>query len=206
MDGEEKRMAGAYEIIQSFYIGDREIVLGENQGSPDSLPYMTAYCENYAFWGRYYEIMASDDFSEIAALYGQRIMEQAEKTRIELKKPKIQGIDTTPIHAEDCTPICHEDSLKGKIIVIRPEVLRLEYRQSTHQLKLCTGGFGASPHSRGSAVYCTDLYSGENSRYERRDVLGTLAPEHLPEWARHGLTSIEQAEKRRKAELAKEGR
>ncbi|MCD8332314.1 MAG: MobA/MobL family protein, partial [Oscillospiraceae bacterium] len=95
---------------------------------------------------------------------------------------------------------------KGKIIVIRPEVLRREYRQSTHQLKLCTGGFGASPHSRGSAVYCTDLYSGENSRYERRDVLGTLAPEQLPEWARHGLASIEQAEKRRKAELAKEGR
>ena len=28
---DEKRMAGDYEIIQSVYIGDREIVVGENQ-------------------------------------------------------------------------------------------------------------------------------------------------------------------------------
>ena len=37
---DEKRMAGDYEIIQSVYIGDREIVVGENQA--DWLPTMRA--------------------------------------------------------------------------------------------------------------------------------------------------------------------
>lgn len=32
---DQKRMAGDYEIIQSVYIGDREIVLGENPGNQD---------------------------------------------------------------------------------------------------------------------------------------------------------------------------
>lgn len=29
-----KRMAGDYEIIQSFHIGDQEVVLGENVNAP----------------------------------------------------------------------------------------------------------------------------------------------------------------------------
>ena len=35
---EEKRIAGDYEIIQSVHIGDREIVVGENQADTDGLP------------------------------------------------------------------------------------------------------------------------------------------------------------------------
>ena len=33
--------------------------------------------------------MASDDFPEIAELFGRRVAEQAQKTRIELNKPRI---------------------------------------------------------------------------------------------------------------------
>ena len=86
----------------------------------------------------------------------------------------------------------------GKIVVIKPEVLRREYRRATRQLKLCMGGFGASPHSRGSACYCVDLYTGKESRYERMDVLGTIQPEDLPGWAKHGLTTIQQDRPKRK--------
>ena len=41
----DKRMAGDYEIIQSFHIGDQEVVLGENVSAPPEERYMCAYCQ-----------------------------------------------------------------------------------------------------------------------------------------------------------------
>lgn len=195
---EEKRMAGDYEIIQAVHIGDREIVVGENQADEQGLPYLVAYYESNAILGRYYDAIGSDDFTEIMEIYGQRIMEQAQKTRVELFAPKVQGIDNSPITAEGCTPISYDDDLNGKVIVIKPESLRPEYRRATSQIKLCTGGFGAYPHSRGSAVFCTEVYTGRQSRFERRDVLGVLEPENQPKWVQHYLSVLQQAEKQKK--------
>ncbi|MFR3017029.1 MULTISPECIES: hypothetical protein [Clostridia] len=194
---EEKRMAGDYEIIQAVHIGDREIVVGENQADEQGLPYLVAYYESNAILGRYYDAIGSDDFTEIMEIYGQRIMEQAQKTRVELSTPKVQGIDNSPITAERCTPISYDDDLNGKVIVIKPEVLRPEYRRATSQVKLCTGGFGADPHSRGSAVFCTEVYTGRQSRFERRDVLGVLEPEDQPKWVQHYLSVLQQTEKQK---------
>ena len=136
-------------------------------------------------------------------LFGERVAEQAEKTRIALNGPKIQGIPNEPITAEGCEIISHQHDLKGKVVVIKPEILHREYRRATCQLQLCTGGFGASPNSRGSACYGTQLYSGKTSRFERSDILGTIAPEKLPEWAKHYLEIVRQAEKKARD---KEGR
>ena len=195
-DSTEKRMAGDYEVIQAVHIGDREVVLGENPQDDTGMKYMCAFCRQNALFAEYSEVMASDDFPEIVELFGQRVAEQAQKTHIELNKPRIQGIDDRPITAESCIPISHEDDLHGKIIVIKPEVLRREYRHATCQLQLCTSGSGAYPNSRGTACYCTELYSGQRARFERSDILGVIAPEDLPKWAKHYL-ELRQAEKER---------
>ena len=195
-DSTEKRMAGDYEIIQAVQIGDREVVLGENPQDETGMKYMCAFCRQNALFAEYSEVMASDDFPEIVELFGQRIAEQAQKTHIELNKPRIQGIDDRPITAEGCIPISHEDDLHGKIVVIKPEVLRREYRHATCQLQLCTSGSGAYPNSRGTACFCTELYSGQRARFERSDILGVIAPEDLPKWAKHYL-ELRQAEKER---------
>ena len=183
----DKRMAGDYEIIQSFHIGDQEVVLGENPIAPPEERYMCAYCQQNEIMALYNDVLVSDDFCEIAKLYGERLAQQAEKTRVALFKPKFQGIDTTALTKTDCTPLSHEDDLNGKVVVVRSEVLRREYQMATNQIKLFTGGFGASPHSRGSACFCVDLYSGKTNRFERRDILGTLQPAQLPQWAALGL-------------------
>jgi hypothetical protein len=190
----EKRMAGEYEIIHAVQIGDREIVVGENPADTNGQKYMTAFCESNELFARYDEVLVGDDYPEIMKYFGERIAQQAEKTRAELFTPKFQGIDVSPITVEACTAIAGKDDLNGKVIVIRPEVMRREYRRATNQVKLCTGGFGASPNSRGSACFCKDVYSGKESRYERRDVLGVLTPEQRPEWVKYGLESIKQAE------------
>ena len=201
----EKRMAGDYEIIHAFYIGDKEIVIGENVNAPGDERYMCAYCEKNEILGLYSDLWVSDDFCEIAKIYADRLSEQAEKTRVALFTPKFQGIDTTPLTKADCVPISSDDNLNGKIVVIKQDVLRQEYRRSTNQIKLCTGGFGASPNSRGSACFCVDLYSGKTNRYERQDIMGTLQPEQLPQWAALGLQRYQQ-EQKQKSHKAKEER
>lgn len=192
---ENKRKAGDYEIIHAMHIGDQEIVVGENSATAAGQMYMCAFCEQNEIFARYDEILCSDDYAEIIGIYGQRVAEQAEKTSIELKGPKIQGISNAPITAAGCTPITSDDDLNGKVVVIRPDVLRREYRRATNQVALCDGGFGASPRSRGSACYCVNLYTGKTTRFERRDILGILKADQIPKWAQQGLQIYEHSKR-----------
>ena len=78
----EKRMAGDYEIIQALHIGDREIVLGENPAGVGDERYMCAVCQKNELLASYTEVMVSDDYPELVKLFGERVAEQAEKTRM----------------------------------------------------------------------------------------------------------------------------
>ena len=49
-----------------------------------------------------------------------------------------------------------------------------------------------------------NLYTGKESRYERMDVLGTIQPEDLPGWAKHGLTAIQQEQAKKKTAKERE--
>lgn len=200
----EKRMAGDYTIIKSLHIGDREVVIGEWQDAPEGEQYMCAFCQRDGILALHTQVIASGDYSEIVKLFGQRIMEQAQKAREEASKPKEQGIDDAPLTVKDCRPVTHDDELENQLIVIRADVLRREYRHATHQIKLCIGGFGAFPNSRGTACYCVNLYTGETSRYERQDVLGILESEQLPEWARRGLAAYRREQEAEKAKHSKD--
>ena len=96
-DLQEKRMAGDYEIIQGLHIGDREIVLGENPRDETGMKYMCAFCRQNALFAEYSEVMASDDFPEIAELFGRRVAEQAQKTRIELNTRRVSSFSPAAV-------------------------------------------------------------------------------------------------------------
>lgn len=199
-----ERMAGSYEIIEAFHVGDREIVIGENIRAKPGERYLCAYCQQNEILASYSDVLVSGDYCEIVQIFADQLSDQAQKTRTSLFTPIFQGIDTTPLSKEDCQLVSHEDRLEGKIVVIKPEVLRREYQRSTEQIKLCTGGFGAYPHSRGSACYCVDLYSGKESRFERQDILGALDRSQLPQWAEIGLEQYYNAHPHRGNEIGKE--
>lgn len=200
---EEKRMAGDYEIIQAFHIGDREIVIGENTNAAPDERFMCAYCERNEIFALHSEVMVSDDYTEIVQLFAERLAEQAQKTRESLLSQMPPNTDLSIYTAANCHTISYDDNLNNKVVVIKPEVLRREYQMGPCQLKLCTGGFGASPHSRGSACFCIDLRNGVSTRFERRDILGTIERNDLPQWAKDQLSFIEQLRKR---ETRTEGR
>ena len=157
---QEKRMAGDYEIIHALHIGDREIVLRENPSAPEDERYVCAFCQQHEIFANYTEVMVSDDYPELVKLFGERVAEQAEKTRIALNGPKIQGIPNSAITAEDCEQVSYQEDIRGKVVVIRPEVLRREYRHATCQLQLCTSGSGAYPNSAALPVTAQSCIPG----------------------------------------------
>ena len=207
----EKRMAGDYEIIQSIFVDGREIVLGENPNDEKDQFYMVGFCDTNELFTTYYDCLVSESYPEILEIFGQRIADGAHRIR-EIVREETETVgDNTPFSAarcremDGCQLVSYDDDLHNKLVIIKPEVLTPEYRLATHQLKLCTGGFGASPHSRGSACFCVDLYSGKSSRFERGDILGTLEPELLPKWAALGLEQY-QNQLRQKAAKRREER
>jgi hypothetical protein len=103
------------------------------------------------------------------------------------------GLAPQTLTTADCIPNGLNENLKGKVIVIKPEALAPEYHSAEYQIQICVGGFGASPDSRGNAVFCQNLYSGKESRFERSDVAGILAPARTPEWAVRKLMPPQKA-------------
>lgn len=192
MEQSEKRMAGDYEIIHAMHIGDREIVIGENPNAAVGAKYMCAIGERNEICVLYNQVMISDGFADIVKLYGDRVSQQAAKTLSVLDSLGITDEERRLVPKEDYLPIYYEDDLHNKVVVIRPEVLRPEYHQAPYQLRLCTGGFGASPKSRGTACFCKNLITGESSRFERLDIAGIMPADKLPDWAKKGLQNIKQ--------------
>ena len=193
---QEKRMAGDYEIFQAISVGIAEIVMGEDPKAEPEERFMCAVCTTNDLFAQYSDVCVSADYAEILELYGQRIASEAEKLMNEVTEIRNQGIDDRTVTDAGFSPLTYEDDLNGKVVVLKPEVLKKEYQRATRQYQLVTGGFGASPNSRGSACFCTNLYSGKRDRFERWDVLGVVDREDLPDWAKDGLQRIEQERKR----------
>ena len=197
---QEKRMAGDYEIFQAISVGIVEIVMGEDPKAEPEERFMCAVCTTNDLFSQYNDVCLSSDYAEILELYGQRIASEAEKLMNEVTEIRNRGIDDRAVTDAGFIPLTYEDDLNGKVVVLKPDVLKKEYQRATRQYQLVTGGFGASPNSRGSACFCTNLYSGKRDRFERWDVLGVVDREDLPDWAKEGLQRIEQERKRNREE------
>ena len=193
----EVRKAGDYTIIHEIHIGNKEVVVGE-------LPYDSEQkylCANYVtngIIGSYEDCMGSDSYTEIMILFAERISEQAQQVQNELNKINVPPEDKKCVDPSNVDLIKYDDNIEYKVVVIRANSLRREYRNAVNQIYLCTGGFGSHPNSRGSACYCTNLYSGKSTRFERSDILGVLKQDKIPEWAAKNLDSTKAQKKKDK--------
>ena len=185
----EKRMAGNYEVTTAFEIGTKEIIIGEDKNAAHDERFVVANYENNGIFERYVDALVGGDYAEIVKIFAERVKNEAEQVMDE--KSKI-SVDMTPITKDGCQVLKADDSIKNKVVVIRADVFKPEYQISTKQLQLCTGGFGAEPNSRGSACFCTNLYSGKEARYERSDILGIIEKDDLPDWAKERLDEVQK--------------
>ncbi len=80
---------------------------------------------------------------------------------------------------------------KGKLLVIRADVLKEECRTPENQLFLASGGFGCSPAASGRKVFGQFLIDGEKTHFDRSDFVGIISNEYIPEWAEVKMQQIQ---------------
>ena len=167
-------------------LAGRLFILAEKNGEDE--PYMVCECrwDNPLNFNEYYNAIVTGDYLEAMHEFTKRVAMAVQFLEAERD---LRGLPKQTLTAADCVPGGLDEDMNGKVIVIRPEVLSPEYRTSDHQLGICRGGNGARPDARGSAVFVRNLYSGKESRYERRDVAGVMDMEKLPAWAREKLAN-----------------
>lgn len=182
----EKRMIENFEIIHALQIGVREVVVGV---SPEQ-EFMCCFCTQDGMREYYAEAMASDDYLEIMELYADRLKGQVAALQAQRKT---LHIPLELLGREHCFPLKDSDDITGKVVAVKPSSLRYEYRRADCQLILVTNGSGARGYSRGTSVYGVNVFTGRrDGRWERRDVLGEVRPECLPQWAKEHLSVIQR--------------
>ena len=80
----------------------------------------------------------------------------------------------------------------NKLLILRDTSLKEEYRTPENQLFFATGGFGCSPTASGRKVFGHFLSDGEKAEFRRRDFIGEIADEHIPDWAREKLAAMSE--------------
>lgn len=94
----EKRMAGDYEIKTALFIGDGEVVIGENT-KEGGCRFMMAVCHQNDLFAQYKVMRESDDYAEIVQSFGECVASQAKQVQEEVKA---LNIPTQVITKEDC--------------------------------------------------------------------------------------------------------
>ena len=195
--GKEKRMIGDYTVLSSVNVGEKEIIIASNEQSTNGDKFLCGFVERNDLFELCKECVVSDDYIDIAYTFGSRVASEAELFREQVKK---LDIPITVITEVDCIPDHYSKDINGKVIAIDPKVLKPEFQRADRQLYLVTGGFGASANSRGSAVFCTNLHTGKNTRFERMDVMGEVKPECMPDWAKEKIDAMNRSHKNKDRE------
>lgn len=190
---ETKRIINDYEIIQSFYVGEKEVVVGENKNA--EYKYICGYYESNEIFERINDCRASNDYLDIMTLFCDRAKEQVELCK-QTQKTEI-GILTPDMYS----PVDIYDDLTGKVVVEKIEHLRREYQNAENQFFYVTGGNGAKPNARGTKVFGYSFASKKHCYIRRHDVEGVVDKATLPEWAKTDLAEIQKQIKREEKEV-----
>lgn len=184
----EKRMIESYEVITAIHIGGWEIIFAEDQRA--EMPFMVCNCtwDNPLSMDVYSDALIGDNYVEIMTEFTSRLREQVQRVDAERAR---RGVGHNPLTPADCIPDSDRRDYAGQVIVLKPESLAAYARTPDHQLFVVTGGNGARPDARGSAVFCNNLYTGEHCRRERHNVAGIADPGRLPAWAKERLAALE---------------
>lgn len=82
-----------------------------------------------------------------------------------------------------------------KIMILKPNTLKDEYKTRDDQLFLAKSGFGCDPKSLGTKVFGIFLKDGEQTSFNRQDFLGEAKKELLPKFAKDMLPKKSVTEK-----------
>lgn len=87
-----------------------------------------------------------------------------------------------------------DQDFTGKIVVLRADNFKDQYKSPDYQLFLAESGFGCYATATGTKVYGRFLKDGEKTHFRRADVIGVLKEELIPQWAAEKVAQIYQQE------------
>ena len=185
---DEKRKIDGYAVLHAIRINGAEQIVAEKDSR-----YRLYRGERVSTLGieEYTTVFENRDYLKTMREFTRRInvaLDGLDLDRVYRGSPLVDY----PLSAEDCVPGGMDADLRGKVVAVRAEILSPEYRACSHQLMLATGGFGCSPNVRGQSVFATNLYSGEENRWSRSDILGVVEENTLPDWAKEKLTKLRE--------------
>ena len=200
---EETRKIGDYSVKYSMYIGHKDIALGENPNADKDERYMCCFVETNAIFERYSGVLVSDDFAELAKVFGQRVADAAEEIIQENERACQEVGINEELMAESCAPVSYKDSIENKVVVIKGSILRPEFRHANHQLMLCTGSFGAPMREAvpAAAFLCT---TGERPPFTARIFSASWRKSAFPNGRRRAWRKQKRCTRRKRSRLKKE--
>ena len=97
---------------------------------------------------------------------------------------------------------CYEENMdyRCRVVAIRPEILKDEYKTPEDQIFYARSGFGCKPDALGTKVFGYFLKDGAEAWYRRGEIIGIVRPEYLPDWVREKLEKLTYEEAENKAE------
>ena len=184
-----RRMVGdtGYEVKHSVHIGDKEIVFAVDMNADQGLHYLVCNVTRNEIFEQFIDGSGSGDYLEMMKEFIDRVGVQIEAVRSEQEQINLPEAIFT---ADHCFPNDYKQSIDGKVVAIRGNIFRPEYRRGDNQLVYVNGGSGANANSRGTAVFCYHLNNGKHTRFERYEVQGEVKPECLPDWAKERLAAV----------------
>ena len=114
--GKEKRMIGDYTVLSSVNVGEKEVILASNEQSTNGEKFLCGFVERNDLFELCKECVVSDDYIEIAHIFGSRVANEAELFKEQVKK---LDIPITVITEADCIPDHYSKDINGRVTVFR---------------------------------------------------------------------------------------
>lgn len=187
----EPRIFGKYKEITAMDIGGKEIIIAENEETNNS--FICAYVTPIFMYDKINVIYEDSNYINVVKKYLEVIKEALVDYEREIHRLTLDANYDKVYTQDDCIELTNQD-IKGKLVILKAESIKPEYRLPAYQLLYVTGGNGANYNARGISVFGIEIYTGNPVRWGRMDVLGIISPEKIPQWAKDKIAELEDNE------------
>ena len=202
INNEGKEMINDYAVKNEVFVGNRRYLFAVHTDEKEPQRFLKCQCYDDELFRHYVNAVTSNDFVECMKLYLADISAAVEK--VEKDRAAIGLEDISCLKGSDLLSASRDKNIEGKVVAIGEKWLCDGFKDISHQLYFVKGGNGAQSNSRGNACFSINLYTGEDTRIERYEVLGEVPEDKIPEFAKEHLANArakyakEVADERRK--------
>ena len=187
INNEGSEMINDYAVKNEVFVGNRRYLFAVHTDEKEPQRFLKCQCYDDELFRHYVNAVTSNDFVECMKLYLADISAAVEK--VEKDRAAIGLEDISCLKGSDLLSASRDKNIEGKVVAIGEKWLCDGFKDISHQLYFVKGGNGAQSNSRGNACFSINLYTGEDTRIERYEVLGEVPEDKIPDFAKEHLAN-----------------